>query len=89
MEQQEVKFEVKVGKKFEGEITILVEDVRKTDFSLMKAAAYVLVAAILAGTVASVAYGVVTGDYSVTKGVAEITKELVEVVVSAALKAKE
>ena len=86
------KGEVKVGKAFEGDITITVvverEPVAKEGFSFKKAAVYIAVALILGVVFSAVSYGMATGDYSVVKGIAEAGKDAIELVVKAAMKSE-
>lgn len=84
--------EVKVGKAFEGDITITIvldrEPVVKESFSFKKAAVYIAVALILGVVVSAVSYGMITGDYSVLKEIAEAGKDAIELAVKAAKKSE-
>ena len=86
-----MKFEVKVGQPFEGQVTVnvTVDTAEKKDFSFKKAVAVVLAAVAVATAIAAVGYGVATGDYSFAKSVADYGKEVVEVAVKAAAKKSE
>jgi hypothetical protein len=84
-----VKFEIKTGRPFEGDITVTVR-MKRRGFSVKKAVVVVLVAAIFGVVIASIAYGVATGDYSFVRSIAESGKEMiVEIVAKVTTKPKE
>ncbi len=84
-----MKFEIKTGRPFEGDITVTVR-MKRRGFSIKKTVVVVLVAAIFAVVIASIAYGVATGDYSLVRSIAASGKEMiVEVVAKIATKPKE
>ena len=84
-----MKFEIKTGRPFEGDITVKVRMSRR-GFSVKKTAVVVLVTAILGIVLASCVYGVATGDYSFLKSIAESGKQMiVEVMAKLATKPKE
>lgn len=78
------KYEVKVGKPLEGEVTIQV--VSASSFSWKKVVMYVAISMVLTVFLSSVAYGMATGDYSALKGIAESGKTAIDLAIQIARK---
>lgn len=79
-----MKYEVRVGKQFEGEVTVVVAP--NENFSFAKAATYVLVTLIICVTSVSLAYGMATNDYTLAKSLAQSGREALDFLVQLGLK---
>jgi len=70
-----VKFKIKSGRPFEGDITVSVTvRERRKGFSFKKVVVILLAATILGIALVSIGYGVVTGDYSLARSLLELVK---------------
>lgn len=73
-----MKFKIKTGRPFEGDITVSVTvRERRKGLSFKKVVVIALAATILGIALVSMGYGVVTGDYSLARFLAGVGKEMI------------
>jgi hypothetical protein len=85
-----VKFEVKAGRAFDGEVTVVVkvEPERKT-IPLRKVLVGTVIGTVALLVLVAIVYGMATGNYAIIRTIAESVKEIfVEVAAKIAMKSK-